>query len=408
LNFHHAGRVDLLKDFNLRIPGGKVTALIGESGCGKSTLAKLLAGLYPPQSGNIRLGSYNQQDLSLECLRQQVVLVPQEPHFWSRSILDNFCFSFPEVSFEQVVAACEIVMADEFISELPDKYQTVLGEFGANLSGGQRQRLAIAREEFQRFRQLADTGAVAELQIREKEAAMQVAAARLKRMKAALNPSPAEVEKAREQIAQEQARGATAIARLNQERAQLSQQQKDLEIKLSNDRRELQQVETELQSTIIRAPISGIIQALTLRNRDQVVRVGDTIAQIAPSNANLVVKAWVPSQDIGKVAIGQPVQMRVSACPYPDYGTLSGVVQAISPDAIEQQEQPDSTALPPTAAAPKTAAYEITIQPNQRILRAKGKECPMQSGMNGQADIVSKEETLLLFIGRKARLLSSW
>jgi ABC-type bacteriocin/lantibiotic exporter with double-glycine peptidase domain len=145
LNFHHAGRVDLLKDFNLRIPGGKVTALIGESGCGKSTLAKLLAGLYPPQSGNIRLGSYNQQDLSLECLRQQVVLVPQEPHFWSRSIVDNFCFSFPEVSFEQVVAACEIVMADEFISELPDKYQTVLGEFGANLSGGQRQRLAIAR-----------------------------------------------------------------------------------------------------------------------------------------------------------------------------------------------------------------------------------------------------------------------
>ncbi len=145
LNFHHAGRVDLLKDFNLKIPGSKVTALIGESGCGKSTLAKLLAGLYPPQSGNIRYGHYNQQDLSLECLRQQVVLVPQEPHFWSRSILENFRFSFPDVSFEQVVAACQIVMADEFISELPDKYQTVLGEFGANLSGGQRQRLAIAR-----------------------------------------------------------------------------------------------------------------------------------------------------------------------------------------------------------------------------------------------------------------------
>ncbi|MBD1821139.1 peptidase domain-containing ABC transporter [Cyanobacteria bacterium FACHB-DQ100] len=145
LNFHHSGRVDLLKNFNLKIRGGKVIALIGESGCGKSTLAKLLAGLYLPQSGNIRLGSYNQQDLSLECLRQQVVLVPQEPHFWSRSILENFCFSFPDASFEQIVAACQMVMADEFISELPDKYQTVLGEFGANLSGGQRQRLAIAR-----------------------------------------------------------------------------------------------------------------------------------------------------------------------------------------------------------------------------------------------------------------------
>ncbi|WP_445627702.1 peptidase domain-containing ABC transporter [Nostoc sp. DSM 114167] len=145
LNFHHAGRVDLLQDFSLIIPGGQVIGLIGKSGCGKSTLAKLLAGLYFLQSGNIRYGIYNQQDLSMECLRQQVVLVPQEPHFWSRSIIENFRFSYPQISFEQIVQACEIAGADEFISKLPDKYQTVLGEFGANLSGGQRQRLAIAR-----------------------------------------------------------------------------------------------------------------------------------------------------------------------------------------------------------------------------------------------------------------------
>jgi ABC-type bacteriocin/lantibiotic exporter with double-glycine peptidase domain len=145
LNFHHAGRVDLLQDFSLTIPGGQVVALIGESGCGKSTLAKLLAGLYSPQSGNIRYGTYNQQDLALECLRQQVMLVPQEPHFWSRSILDNFRFSYPHIEFEQIVRACQIAGADEFISNLPDRYQTVLGEFGANLSGGQKQRLAIAR-----------------------------------------------------------------------------------------------------------------------------------------------------------------------------------------------------------------------------------------------------------------------
>lgn len=145
LNFHHAGRVDLLDNFSLTIPGGKVTGLIGKSGCGKSTLAKLIAGLYSVQSGNIRYGPYNQQDLSLECLRQQVMLVPQEPHFWSRSIVDNFRFSYPQVTFDRIVEACQIAGADEFISELPDKYQTVLGEFGANLSGGQKQRLAIAR-----------------------------------------------------------------------------------------------------------------------------------------------------------------------------------------------------------------------------------------------------------------------
>ena len=145
LNFHHAGRVDLLKDFDLVIPGGKVTALVGQSGCGKSTLAKLLAGLYELQSGNIRFGHFNQSDIELSTLRKQVVLVPQDPHFWSRSILDNFRLAYPGITLEQVVGVCRIAMADEFISELPDKYKTVLGEFGANLSGGQKQRLAIAR-----------------------------------------------------------------------------------------------------------------------------------------------------------------------------------------------------------------------------------------------------------------------
>lgn len=145
LNFHHVGRVNLLRDFSLIIPGGKVTALIGKSGCGKSTLVKLIVGLYPLESGNIRFGNYNHSDLSLECLRQQVVLVPQEPHFWSRSIIENFRFGNPYATFDQIVVACQIAGADEFISQLPDKYQTVLGEFGANLSGGQRQRLAIAQ-----------------------------------------------------------------------------------------------------------------------------------------------------------------------------------------------------------------------------------------------------------------------
>ncbi|XHR82375.1 MAG: peptidase domain-containing ABC transporter [Gloeotrichia echinulata GP01] len=145
INFHHAGRTDLLKNFSLIIPGGKVTALIGKSGCGKSTLAKLMAGLYPLQSGNIRFGIYNQNDLSLECRRQQVILVPQEAHFWSRSILDNFRFSYPLATFEQIVQACQIASADEFIQDLPDNYQTVLGEFGVNISGGQKQRLALAR-----------------------------------------------------------------------------------------------------------------------------------------------------------------------------------------------------------------------------------------------------------------------
>lgn len=145
LRFFYPGRVDLLQDFSLVIPGGKVTALIGRSGCGKSTFAKIVAGLHPYQSGSVRFDIYNLQDLAIECLRRQVVLIPQEPHFWSRSILDNFKLGTPYATFEEIVRACKITEADEFISRLPDKYRTVLGEFGSNVSGGQRQRLAIAR-----------------------------------------------------------------------------------------------------------------------------------------------------------------------------------------------------------------------------------------------------------------------
>jgi ATP-binding cassette, subfamily C, bacterial len=145
VNFHYAGRVDLLEDFSLTIPGGKVIAIIGKSGCGKSSLAKIIAGLYPVQSGNICISIYNLQDIALDCVRQQVILVPQDAHFWSRSIIENFHLGAPYVTFEQIVKACKITDADEFIGKLPEKYQTILGEFGANISGGQRQRLAIAR-----------------------------------------------------------------------------------------------------------------------------------------------------------------------------------------------------------------------------------------------------------------------
>ena len=145
LTFYYPGRVELFRNLSLTIPGGKTTALIGQSGCGKSTLAQLIASLHPLESGHIRFGNYNQRDIVLECLRQQVVLVPQEAHFWSRSILDNFRFSDHYISFEQIIFACQITGADEFINRLPEGYQTILGEFGANISGGQKQRLAIAR-----------------------------------------------------------------------------------------------------------------------------------------------------------------------------------------------------------------------------------------------------------------------
>lgn len=145
VNFHYPGRFKLLETFSLTIPGGKSSALVGASGSGKSTIAKILAGLHPYQSGEILVGPHNLRDLSTECVRQQIVLVSQTTHFWTRSILENFQLCAPKATYSEVVAACRMTGADQFIDQLPDSYLTVLGESGSNLSGGQLQRLAIAR-----------------------------------------------------------------------------------------------------------------------------------------------------------------------------------------------------------------------------------------------------------------------
>ncbi|MEM9149847.1 MAG: peptidase domain-containing ABC transporter [Cyanobacteria bacterium P01_F01_bin.3] len=145
INFHYPGRTSVFRNFSLSLEGGQAIALIGRSGCGKSTLAKIIAKLYPIQSGTVHLDNLNLHDLATGCVRQQIVLIPQEAHFWSRSILENFRLGNPRLTFEQIVDSCKVTGADDFVSRLPEGYQTVLGEFGCNLSGGQRQRLAIAR-----------------------------------------------------------------------------------------------------------------------------------------------------------------------------------------------------------------------------------------------------------------------
>ncbi|NEO61015.1 MAG: peptidase domain-containing ABC transporter [Moorea sp. SIO4G2] len=145
LSYYYTGNTEIFDSLNLKIPGGKVTCLIGESGCGKSTLAKLLSSLYFLKSGNIKYGNLNQSDIAIDCTRSQVVLVPQENHFWSSSIIENFLMASPETNLEAIINVCKISGADSFISNLPNKYHTILGEFGANISVGQRQRLSIAR-----------------------------------------------------------------------------------------------------------------------------------------------------------------------------------------------------------------------------------------------------------------------
>jgi HlyD family secretion protein len=118
----------------------------------------------------------------------------------------------------------------------------------------------------------------------------------------------------------------------------------------------------------------------------------------------LEVKVFVAIQDIGDVAVGQAVFMRVSACPYPDYGTLRATVTAISPDAITSQDP--SRLIERGSRLGSITGYEVTGRPDVLVLEDAGRSCKIQAGMEGRVDIVSKEETVLHFLLRKARLIT--
>lgn len=224
--------------------------------------------------------------------------------------------------------------------------------------------------------------------------------ARLKRVQTALNPSDAEVAIALETIAQQQATGKATLATLNKEQQALIQQRIEVNKLLERDRSSLQQLEKDLETTKVKATADGIIAKLNLRNPGQTVRLGEEIAQIVPINSALEIKAQITPQNISKVQLEQPVDIRISACPYPDYGTLSGVVSKISADALTVER--NQTILPFNSST--KAVYEITIAPNSLILSQGNKQCPLQLGMEGRADIITKQETVWQFILRKARL----
>ena len=134
-----------LRDLNFEIPVGATVALVGPSGSGKSTVVKLLSRLYDPQIGSISLGSRDLRDLRLETLRGSIVMVPQEPTLFSGSVRENIRYAEPEATDDQVEQAARLANADGFIRELPEGYDTEIGERGVKLSGGQKQRVAIAR-----------------------------------------------------------------------------------------------------------------------------------------------------------------------------------------------------------------------------------------------------------------------
>ena len=139
------GDEPVLRDVCMTIPKGKKVAVVGPSGAGKSTMADLLPRFYDVAEGAIRIDGQDIRRFSLESLTALMGIVPQEPVLFNGTVHENIAFAKPDASREAVVAAARVANADEFIAQLPQGYDTNIGDRGAKLSGGQRQRIAIAR-----------------------------------------------------------------------------------------------------------------------------------------------------------------------------------------------------------------------------------------------------------------------
>ncbi len=135
----------VLKGVDLKVPAGAVVAFVGSSGAGKTTLVNLLPRFYTATAGALRIDGFDVRDVTLRSLREQMAIVTQETILFNDTIWNNLCYGRPKMPESKVIAAAQAALAHDFISDMAQGYQTIIGDRGQRLSGGQRQRLAIAR-----------------------------------------------------------------------------------------------------------------------------------------------------------------------------------------------------------------------------------------------------------------------
>lgn len=134
-----------LADINLKIASGETIGIIGGTGAAKSTLIQLISRLYDATEGVVKVGGHDVREYDLECLRNNVAVVLQKNVLFSGTIKENLRWGNSEATDEELVEACRLAQADEFIRSFPEQYDTYIEQGGANVSGGQKQRLCIAR-----------------------------------------------------------------------------------------------------------------------------------------------------------------------------------------------------------------------------------------------------------------------
>ena len=145
ITFTHKGRELTIKDINMIIEKGKMTAITGESGAGKSTIIDLLMGFFTPSDGEVLVNNIKLSEWDINSLREKIGYVPQEPILFNMSLRDNLLWSKSDATEEDIWESLKQTYSDDFIKELPEGLNTIIGDRGIKLSGGQRQRVALAR-----------------------------------------------------------------------------------------------------------------------------------------------------------------------------------------------------------------------------------------------------------------------
>lgn len=145
LDFEYEPARPIIKNFNLKIEAGQMLGIVGKTGAGKSTIANLIARLYDPKKGSIKLDGTDLRDIRFASLRENIGIVSQDIYLFMGTIADNIRYARPEAPMDEVIAAAKAANAHDFIMKLPDAYETFVGSGGQKLSGGEKQRVSIAR-----------------------------------------------------------------------------------------------------------------------------------------------------------------------------------------------------------------------------------------------------------------------
>lgn len=270
-----------------------------------------------------------------------------------------------------------------------------------------RSREAL-NQQMQAARQQAQADyARAELEVEKSRSTLDFARSELQRYKllSGQGAAPASLfEAKRAELAEASATYSQAKESLAAVRSQSRNREAELRKEMAGIERSSKEGVSNLLKATVRSPVKGIVFQLKVQNPEQTIAVGQALAVITPSSAEKLVKVEVRSEDVVNVRPGQRAELRIAGCPFPDFGTLPAQVISVSSDALPARDGPEGTEGT-EGTSPASNLYEVTLKPLRVVLRSSRQSCEVKLGMQLQADILTRQETILRFVLRKTRLL---